>query len=63
MKEEKDILYLGGDEFEKTINDFNEKLIAERLENIKDAQKYLDLSNKLILNNIIPHKTKEHKFK
>lgn len=63
MKEEKDILYLGGDEFEKTINDFNEKLIAERLENIKDAQKYLDLSNKLILNNIIPHKNKEHKFK
>ena len=31
MKEEKDILYLGGDELDKTINDFNEELIAERL--------------------------------
>ena len=35
MKEEKDILHLGGDELEKTINDFNEKLIAERLKNVK----------------------------
>ena len=31
MKEEKDILYLGGDELDKTINDFNEQLIAERI--------------------------------
>ena len=35
MKEEKDILYLGGDELEKTIKDFNEELIDERLKNVK----------------------------
>ena len=33
MKQEKDFLYLGGDELEKTINDFNNELIAERFKN------------------------------
>ena len=42
MKEEKDILYLGGDELEKTINDFNQKLMEEREKNPK-VEKNIDI--------------------
>ena len=42
MKEEKDILYLGGDELEKTINDFNQKLMEEREKNSK-VEKNIDI--------------------